>query len=168
MAQQLLEKLRVLLRITISFFPDTDLKTGQSSDDDDMGPVLPSAAPKKKRRTLPYEKLYIAALPESSRYSKSLMHKEQLSFVTFTPYTSFLITSSVDGVVKFWKKTSGDVEFVKEFRAHIGEIKCVTISADGRNFASIGSDKTVKIFDVLSFGGCMLCPMGPLDANNGS
>ncbi|CAI4216508.1 unnamed protein product [Parascedosporium putredinis] len=35
-----------------------------SSSDDDMGPQLPTeAAPKKKRRVLPYEKLYIAALP---------------------------------------------------------------------------------------------------------
>lgn len=117
-----------------------------------MGPVLPSAAPKKKRRKLPYEKLYVAALPASQRYSKSLMHKEQLSFTTFTPYTNFLITSSVDGVVKFWKKSSGDVEFVKEFRAHTGEIKGVTVSADGRSFASAGADKTVKIFDVVSFG----------------
>ncbi|KAI9665021.1 MAG: hypothetical protein M1821_006469 [Bathelium mastoideum] len=122
-----------------------------SSDDDDIGPALPSSAPKKKRRKLPYEKLYVAALPSSPRYSKSLMHKEQLSFVTFTPYTSFLITSSTDGAVKFWKKSSGDVEFVKEFRAHNGEIKSVTVSADGRSFASAGADKTIKIFDVASF-----------------
>ncbi|KAL9096011.1 MAG: hypothetical protein Q9165_001533 [Trypethelium subeluteriae] len=122
-----------------------------SSDDDDMGPTLPSAMPKKKRRKLPYEKLYIAALPASPRYSKSLMHKEQLNFTTFTPSTSFLITSSVDGVVKFWKKSSGDVEFVKEFKAHNGEIRGVSVSADGRSFASAGTDRTVKIFDVVSF-----------------
>ena len=123
-----------------------------SSDEDDMGPALPSTLPKKKRRKLPYEKFYVAALPASTRYTKSLMHKEQLSFVTFTPYTDFLITSSIDGAVKFWKKSSGDVEFVKEFRAHNGEIKGVTVSADGRSFASAGADKTVKIFDVVSFG----------------
>ncbi|KAL9066055.1 MAG: hypothetical protein Q9157_007271 [Trypethelium eluteriae] len=106
-----------------------------SSEDDDMGPTLPSAAPKKKRRKLPYEKLYIAALPASPRYSKSLMHKEQLSFTTFTPYTNFLITSSVDGVVKFWKKSSGDVEFVKEFKAHNGEIR------------GVSSDNSIRLYD---------------------
>ncbi|TGO15892.1 hypothetical protein BTUL_0034g00140 [Botrytis tulipae] len=129
-----------------------DVEDEDSSSDDDMGPQLPSAeAPKKKRRKLPYEKLYISALPTSARYSKSLMHKEQISFVTMTPLTDFLITSSVDGVVKFWKKGGGGIEFVKEFRTHIGEIKSVSISADGRSFVTAGADKTIKIFDVMTF-----------------
>ncbi|THV47386.1 hypothetical protein BGAL_0314g00150 [Botrytis galanthina] len=129
-----------------------DVEDEDSSSDDDMGPQLPSAeAPKKKRRKLPYEKLYISALPSSARYSKSLMHKEQISFVTMTPLTDFLITSSVDGVVKFWKKGGDGIEFVKEFRTHIGEIKSVSISADGRSFATAGADKTIKIFDVMTF-----------------
>ena len=124
----------------------------ESDSDDDIGPALPSEAPsKKKRRKLPYEKQYIAALPTGIRYSKSLMHKEQLSFCTFTPHTDFLITSSVDGYVKFWKKTSGGVEFVKEYKAHDGEITCVAVSADGRSYATLGEDATIKIFDVVTF-----------------
>ncbi|KAF3044650.1 hypothetical protein E8E12_007340 [Didymella heteroderae] len=122
-----------------------------SSDDDDFGPALPSSAPKKKKRKLPYEKLYIAALPAAQRYSKSLMHRDQLAFTTFTPYTDFLITSSIDGVVKFWKKDFGGIEFVKEFKAHTGEIRSVNVSADGRSFATAGADNTVKIFDVVTF-----------------
>ncbi|KAL8680448.1 MAG: hypothetical protein Q9186_003346 [Xanthomendoza sp. 1 TL-2023] len=122
-----------------------------SSDDDDIGPTLPSLAPKKKRRKLPYEKLYINALPCSQRYSKSLMHKDQLSFVTITPYTDFLITSSIDGVVKFWKKVAVGIEAVKEFKAHLGEIKSVSVSQDGRSYATAGADKTLKIFDVITF-----------------
>ncbi|KAI1954243.1 Peptidyl-prolyl cis-trans isomerase cyp15 [Ophidiomyces ophidiicola] len=122
-----------------------------SSSEDDFGPALPTAQPKKKRRKLPYEKLYISALPNSTRYSKSLMHKEQLSFTTITPHTDFLITSSVDGVVKFWKKMAVGVEFVKEYRAHAGDILSVSVSADGRSFATTGADQTVKIFDVVTF-----------------
>ncbi|KAK3301168.1 uncharacterized protein B0H64DRAFT_314395 [Chaetomium fimeti] len=122
-----------------------------SSSDDDMGPQLPSAAPKKKRRVLPYEKLYISALPKSTRYSKSLMHKEQLAFLTMTPITEFLITTSVDGVVKFWKKDAEGIEFVKEFKAHQGEVRSVSCSQDGRSFATAGVDKTVKLFDVVTF-----------------
>ena len=80
------------------------------------------------------------------------MHKDQLSFVTFTPHTDFLITSSIDGVVKFWKKVAVGVEFIKEFRAHVGEIESVSVSADGRSFATVGADKTVKIFDIITFG----------------
>ncbi|KAI9368608.1 hypothetical protein BJX61DRAFT_523215 [Aspergillus egyptiacus] len=122
------------------------------SSDDDFGPALPSAdAPKKKRRKLPFEKVYVNALPASSRYSKSLMHKDQLSFVTMTPHTDFLITSSIDGVVKFWKKMAVGVEFVKEFRAHTTEVRSVSVSADGRSFATTGADKTVKVFDVITF-----------------
>lgn len=122
-----------------------------SSDDDDFGPALPSSAPKKKKRKLPFEKLYVAALPSASRYFKSLMHRDQVAFTTFTPHTEFLITSSIDGVVKFWKKDFGGVEFVKEFKAHDGEICSVSVSADGRSFASAGVDQTIKIFDVATF-----------------
>nr|OQO16379.1 hypothetical protein B0A51_16440 [Rachicladosporium sp. CCFEE 5018] len=124
-----------------------------SDSDDDLGPALPSAdAPKKKkRRRLPYEKEYIAALPSAPRYSKSLMHKEQLAFTTFTPHTDFLITSSIDGFVKFWKKVYEGIEFVKEFKAHNGEITSVSVSADGRSYATAGADGTIKIFDVVNF-----------------
>ncbi|KAL3496515.1 hypothetical protein BJX62DRAFT_101658 [Aspergillus germanicus] len=131
---------------------DADEANGSDSSDDDFGPALPSAdAPKKKRRKLPFEKVYVNALPTSPRYSKSLMHKDQLSFVTVTPHTDFLVTSSIDGVVKFWKKMAVGVEFVKEFRAHATEIRSVSVSADGRSFATTGSDKTVKLFDVITF-----------------
>ncbi|KAJ5353468.1 hypothetical protein N7541_006032 [Penicillium brevicompactum] len=128
---------------------------GENSDDesdDDFGPALPSeVAPQKKRRKLPFEKVFVNALPVSAKYSKSLMHKDQLSFVTVAPFTDFVITSSVDGFVKFWKKMAEGIEFVKEFRAHPGEIRSATVSADGRSFATAGADKTVKIFDVITF-----------------
>ncbi|KAJ5108204.1 Peptidyl-prolyl cis-trans isomerase cyp15 [Penicillium angulare] len=131
---------------------DADDNDDGSSSDDDFGPALPTeAAPKKKRRKLPFEKVYVKALPESPRYSKSLMHKEQLSFVTVTPVTDFVITSSIDGFVKFWKKMAEGIEFVKEFRAHSSEIHSTSVSADGRSFATAGADKTVKIFDVITF-----------------
>ena len=80
------------------------------------------------------------------------MHKDQLSFVTMTPHTDFLITSSIDGVVKFWKKAAVGIESVKEFRAHTGDIRSVSVSHDGRSFATAGVDKTIKIFDVITFG----------------
>ena len=134
----------------------------ESSSDDDLGPALPTAtAPPKKKRKLPYEKLYIAALPKGSKYSKSLMHKEQLSFVHFTPTTDFLITTSTDGVVKFWKKDTESVEFVKEFKAHDGLITGLTVSHDGRSLATSGADRTIKIFDIVTFD---LLSMLELDA----
>jgi peptidylprolyl isomerase domain and WD repeat-containing protein 1 len=79
------------------------------------------------------------------------MHRDQLCFITFTPLTDFLITSSIDGVVKFWKKVTNGIEFVKEFKAHNGEIKSVSVSADGRSFATAGVDNSIKFFDVITF-----------------
>lgn len=128
--------------------------TSVESSDDDFGPMPPPSGEvkKKKRRFLPHEKLYLQALPASDRYSKSLMHRETVTFVTMTPFTDFLITASSDGIVKFWKKQAVGIEFVKMFRAHASEILGVSVSADGRSYASIGADKAVKIFDVVTFG----------------
>ena len=90
------------------------------------------------------------------------MHRDQLCFTTFTPYTDFLITCSVDGFVKFLKKVASGIEFVKEFRAHNGEITSISVSADGRSFATAGTDGTIKLFDIITFDLlAMLTPESP-------
>ncbi|KAK4935817.1 Peptidyl-prolyl cis-trans isomerase cyp15 [Elasticomyces elasticus] len=127
---------------------------GSESSDDDFGPALPSSVPPKKKRKLPYESLYVAALPKGLRYSKSLMHKDQVSTVTIAPSPAdFVITTSIDGVVKFWKKIATGIEFAKEYRAHEGRISSSSVSVDGSFFATAGDedDKTIKIFDVITF-----------------
>jgi len=114
---------------------------------------MPTAAqPAKKKRKLPFENLYIAALPSSTRYFRSLMHRDVVVSATFTPFTDFLITTSQEGVIKFWKKTSESIEFVKEFKAHTDELVSSSVSADGRSFATAGKDKKIMIFDVVTFG----------------
>jgi peptidylprolyl isomerase domain and WD repeat-containing protein 1 len=133
--------------------PDQDA-SGSDSSDDGFGPALPSSVPPKKKRKLPYESVYINALPKGVRYSKSLMHKEQLLSVTVAPSPAdFVITTSSDGVVKFWKKIADGIEFAKEYKAHEGMIKSSSVSADGALFATAGNqnDKTVKLFDVITF-----------------
>jgi peptidylprolyl isomerase domain and WD repeat-containing protein 1 len=126
----------------------------ESSSDDDFGPALPSSVPPKKKRKLPYEALYVEALPKGQRYSKSLMHKDQVATVTVVPSPSdFVITTSTDGFVKFWKKMATSIEFAKEYRAHSGRIQSTSISADGTAFATAGDDedKTIKLYDVVTF-----------------
>ncbi|KAF3131264.1 hypothetical protein TWF594_009867 [Orbilia oligospora] len=123
-----------------------------SSSDDGVGPSLPSAAnTTKKRRTLKHEALYLSNLPSQTRYYRSLMHRDNVAFANWTPFTDFLITTSTDGVIKFWKKQDVGIEFVKMFKPHAGDIVGVSVSADGRSFASCGVDKTVRIFDVVTF-----------------
>lgn len=86
------------------------------------------------------------------------MHREQLSHTIFTPHTNFLVTASIDGIIKFWKKDFGGVEFVKEFKVHDGDIKSISVSADGRSMATAGAEQ-VAIWDVLSFDLVALVPM---------
>lgn len=71
---------------------------------------------------------------------------------TFRCRTDFLITTSVDGHLKLWKKQETGIEFVKHFRAHASPIVGVSASADGQLFASISEDGSAKVFDVVNFG----------------
>ncbi|EXJ78509.1 peptidylprolyl isomerase [Capronia coronata CBS 617.96] len=124
------------------------------SSDDDFGPALPSSVPPKKKRKLPYESLYVDALPKGIRYSRSLMHRDQVSTVTIAPSPAdFVITTSIDGVVKFWKKMAKGIEFAKEYRAHESQVVSSSVSVDGALFATTGDegDNTIKIFDVITF-----------------
>ena len=116
-------------------------------DDDDVGPMPIEDAPKKKTKryltslyllttVLAHEKAYLDRLPSSSRYTKSFMHRDTLAYVTVTPFTDFVITTSVDGVVKFWKKQAVGIEFVKQYRGHLGPVTSVSVSADGTIFVS--------------------------------
>ncbi|KAL9935267.1 hypothetical protein V8E36_005615 [Tilletia maclaganii] len=139
---------------------------GDDSDEDDVGPPLPGGANsegaesgsnahhiRKKRKVLPYESLYLNHLPSADRYHKSFMHRDTVNFVAATPpnTTDFVVTASIDGHVKFWKKQESGIEFVKHYRAHLGPVVGVSMSADGAFFASISADGTAKIFDVANF-----------------
>ncbi|KAH9480399.1 Peptidyl-prolyl cis-trans isomerase cyp15 [Psilocybe cubensis] len=125
------------------------------SDDDDVGPMPLSAAEagsanKKKRKVLPHERLYLNHLPDANQYYKSFMHRDVANFCVVTK-TEFLITTSIDGVVKIWKKQEHGIEFVKVYRAHLVPVTAVSASADGQLFATVSEDMTAKLFDVVNF-----------------
>lgn len=63
-----------------------------------------------------------------------------------------MVTTSVDGQLKLWKKQEEGIEFVKLYRAHLMPITGVSASADGQLFATISEDQTAKVFDVINFG----------------
>ncbi|CAI2163147.1 3521_t:CDS:10 [Funneliformis geosporum] len=122
------------------------------SNDVDIGPALPAPdeMPKKKKRVLLHERIYMERLPSADMYERSYMHRDVLNFVAVTK-TDFIITTSVDGHLKFWKKNDKGIEFVKHFRAHIGNINCISVSADGLLLATGSVDKALKVFDVINF-----------------
>lgn len=47
------------------------------------------------------------------------MHRDTITHIVATK-TDFVVTVSIDGHVKFWKKTDQGIEFVKHFRSHLG------------------------------------------------
>ncbi|PCH40031.1 peptidyl-prolyl cis-trans isomerase [Wolfiporia cocos MD-104 SS10] len=138
---------------------DVDVPPANGEDDDDdedIGPMpMPAdgsgnGAVKKKRKVLPHEKLYLDHLPSADRYYKSFMHRDVINFNIMTK-TDFLLTTSIDGHLKLWKKQEQGIEFVKHYRAHLAPIVGVSASADGQLFASIAEDGTAKVFDVVNF-----------------
>ncbi|KAH6564930.1 hypothetical protein BASA62_007638 [Batrachochytrium salamandrivorans] len=145
---------------------DTASDQDNESDSSDFGPmphtdldadpaaVRATAAGLKKRQKLAtqlqHQQLFLDALPCTDMYEVSLMHRDVVNLVTVTS-TDFVITTSVDGHVKFWKKSLKGIEFVKHFRSHLGAIVATNASFDGLLFATAGVDKGLKVFDVINF-----------------
>lgn len=67
-----------------------------------------------------------------------------------------MITTSIDGHTKLWKKQESGIEFVKHYRAHISPVIAVSASADGQLFATVAEDQMAKVFDVVNFGELIL------------
>ena len=117
---------------------------------------------------LPHEKLYLEHLPAADRYFKSFMHRDAITFNVITKSvfrytlippclredgrTNYLVTTSIDGHVKLWKKQEQGIEFVKHYRAHLSTIVGISASSDGQLFASVAEDGTAKVFDILNYG----------------
>lgn len=79
------------------------------------------------------------------------MHRETLTHVLATS-KDFVITASIEGIVKFWKKNNiGTLDFIKSFRAHSSPITSAVISSDGCWLATGSFDKSIKIFDIENF-----------------
>ena len=108
-----------------------DKSDSEDSDDGWVGPNLSEAAPVKKKKVLPFENVYLENLPNCDTYERSYMHRDVVSFCLSSGATGFVITGSVDGHVKFWKKREVGIEFVKHFRAHLASIKDMNVNCKG-------------------------------------
>ncbi|XP_053992498.1 peptidylprolyl isomerase domain and WD repeat-containing protein 1-like isoform X2 [Hylaeus volcanicus] len=86
--------------------------------------------------------------------------------------TNTIMTGSVDGYIKFWKKEPTGLLFLKQYRAHTGSLIDMCVSWDGYHFCSVGLDDCplqtsgqftkymLKLFDVFS---CDMMCMVELD-----
>lgn len=125
-----------------------------SSDDDGPMPMpmpMPAQPARKKHKKLPFEAAYLRNLPSAAMYERSFMHRAAVSHVLVAPETQFVITASVDGHVKFWKKMAKGIEFVKHYKAHLKEVHGLAVSADGLRLCSTSADRSIKFYDVLAF-----------------
>lgn len=69
-------------------------------------------------------------LPSSEVYELSYMHRDNLNHIITSSKTDFIVTCSVDGHIKFWKKVFQLVEFVKNFKAHSGLVSGVALNRE--------------------------------------
>uniref|UniRef100_A0A1B6DR82 peptidylprolyl isomerase n=1 Tax=Clastoptera arizonana TaxID=38151 RepID=A0A1B6DR82_9HEMI len=121
-----------------------------AATDDLIGPVPKEAPIPKKKKVLKYESLYLSYLPNSESYERSFMHRDVITHILITK-TDFIITASVEGHIKFWKKMENSIEFVKHFRSHLGSISDIASNYNGSLMCSISNDKSLKVFDVENF-----------------
>ena len=134
------------------------------SDDDLIGPRIPSlvaaktgedSAPiaKKPRDSDPLGDLapILGSIPSGGLYEASFMHREVVTHVFAAEENEFVITvSAQDGKVKFWKKATKGLEFVKSFSCD-SEIIDAAINSSGDEFAVIANDGMLRLFDIKSF-----------------
>lgn len=98
------------------------------------------------------EKVELSLLPKAKMYERSFMHRDTVTHICVVPSDPpYVVTASRDGHVKFWRKQPVGVEFVKHIRAHMGPVAGLAASPDGLTLVSIGVDKGLKIYDVLSW-----------------
>ncbi|KAK2968073.1 hypothetical protein RJ640_000488 [Escallonia rubra] len=131
--------------------PQND-KNDSSVVETDMEPMVgPGPAPRSRpKRPLQFEQAYLDALPSANMYEKSYMHRDVVTHVAVSA-ADFFITGSLDGHLKFWKKKGLGIEFAKHFRSHLGPIEGLAVSIDGLLCATISSDHSVKIYDVVNY-----------------
>ncbi|PQQ10347.1 peptidyl-prolyl cis-trans isomerase CYP71 [Prunus yedoensis var. nudiflora] len=113
--------------------------------------VGPGPAPRSRpKRPLQFEHAYLDALPSAQMYEKSYMHRDVVTHVAVSS-AEFVVTGSVDGHLKFWKKKAIGIEFAKHFRSHLGPIEGLAVSVDGLLCCTISNDHSVKIYDVVNY-----------------
>mmetsp|Transcript_17494 Transcript_17494/g.43979 ORF Transcript_17494/g.43979 Transcript_17494/m.43979 type:complete len:649 (+) Transcript_17494:75-2021(+) len=127
---------------------------GSDSDDGFGGMAPPPAAAvdkPKKKKVLRNAHVYLDNLPKADMYEKSFMHRDTVCCAISSVSTGFLVTGSVDGHIKFWKKQYEGIEFVKHYRAHVGALASMAMTQDGRLLATVGEDTALKLYDVGCF-----------------
>lgn len=80
------------------------------------------------------------------------MHRDIVDQINSSLETDFIITTSLEGNIKFWKKNYIGIEFVKQLKAHQGKISGMSVSKSGQYLCTCSfKDESLKIFDISNF-----------------
>ncbi len=80
------------------------------------------------------------------------MHKEEVAHILVSQKFDFVFTASVDGYLKFWRKSPQGIEPVRTYRAHMQRIQSMAISSNEERIATCcPSEQSIKVFDVVNF-----------------
>ena len=63
-----------------------------------------------------------------------------------------MVTTSLDGHLKLWKKQEQGIEFVKHYRTSLKAIVGISASDDGTLVATVSEGGEGRVFDVVNFG----------------
>lgn len=148
-------------------YPSASLKKifkMSDESDDDFGPrPIPLEQPipfndledgqknKRRRMNSEWNDFYLQQLPKAEYYEHSYMHRDIVTHIVVSKATEFVITGSCDGHVKFWKKMSRGIEFVKHYQAHLGSIHSMVLSSDEKQLVTTSSDRMIKFFEIVGF-----------------
>lgn len=97
-------------------------------------------------------KLSLDNLPISNFYESSYMHKDYINNIICVNSLSLIISISIDGVIKFWKKLYKEIVFLKQYKAHIGRVTGFSISYNSSKGVSCSDkDSVLKAYDLNSY-----------------
>jgi len=125
-----------------------------ANEQEEIGPRLPpadSTQQSKKQKSDHLSEILKDNLPTGALYEFSFMHQAVVTHVLVSVETEFVMTiSAQDGILKFWKKLSQGIEFVKAYACGSFVIDACA-SANGRDLAVISDDNIIRLFDIENF-----------------
>lgn len=81
------------------------------------------------------------------RWLQTVNHQSKLFAVAFIA-PGELATGGIDGVVRVWNVSNG--EMIREIKGHLGAVRDIALSPDGKEFATGSRDNSARIWDVAS------------------